>query len=70
MADITDQLSPTGQQAVTVAVHDDPHDLTQPRGKQDWQLDAHGIWYPSPEAATSTRMYVASARAIDVGHVA
>ena len=49
---------------------DSRHDLTQPRGKQDWQLDAHGIWYPSPEAATSTRMYVASARAIDVGHVA
>ena len=46
MADITDHLSPTGRQVVTVAVHDDPHDLTQPRGKQDWQLDAHGIWYP------------------------
>src|SRR3978361_2365907 len=35
MADITDQLSPTGQQVVTVAVHDDQHNTTQPRGKHD-----------------------------------
>lgn len=46
MADITDWLSETGPQVVTVAVTDDPQDLTQPRGKQDWQLEAHGIWYP------------------------
>jgi beta-galactosidase/beta-glucuronidase len=46
MADITEHLSPSGRQVLTVAVKDDPHDLTQPRGKQDWQLEAHGIWYP------------------------
>lgn len=46
VADITESLSSTGTQVVTVAVRDDPHDLTQPRGKQDWQLQAHGIWYP------------------------
>ena len=27
-------------------VVDDPHDLTKPRGKQDWQLEPHAIWYP------------------------
>ena len=25
---------------------DDPGDLTKPRGKQDWQLNPHAIWYP------------------------
>ncbi len=25
---------------------DDPGDLEKPRGKQDWQLEPHSIWYP------------------------
>lgn len=45
-ADITDLLLPDGPQTLTVRVRDDPLDLTQPRGKQDWQLEPHGIWYP------------------------
>jgi beta-galactosidase/beta-glucuronidase len=45
-ADITDLLDPSGQQTVSVQVEDDPHDLTKPRGKQDWQLEPHSIWYP------------------------
>jgi beta-galactosidase/beta-glucuronidase len=34
--------------AVTVVVRagDDPQDLEKPRGKQDWQLEPHSIWYP------------------------
>ena len=44
--DITSVLNPDGKQIVTVWAHDDPHDLAKPRGKQDWQLDAHSIWYP------------------------
>jgi beta-galactosidase/beta-glucuronidase len=31
---------------VVVRAEDDPHDLTKPRGKQDWQLEPHSIWYP------------------------
>ncbi|HUR35149.1 MAG TPA: glycoside hydrolase family 2 TIM barrel-domain containing protein [Vicinamibacterales bacterium] len=31
---------------IVVRAEDDPHDLTKPRGKQDWQLEAHSIWYP------------------------
>ena len=31
---------------ITVRAEDDPHDLTKPRGKQDWQLEPHSIWYP------------------------
>jgi len=45
-ADITLLLDPGGRQRVTVMVFDDPHDLTKPRGKQDWQLEPHAIWYP------------------------
>lgn len=45
-ADITDVLDPSGDQVVTVWVEDDPHELTKPRGKQDWQLEPHSIWYP------------------------
>jgi beta-galactosidase/beta-glucuronidase len=45
-ADITDALRPEGPQTVAVCAHDDPADLSKPRGKQDWQLQPHGIWYP------------------------
>ena len=45
-ADITHQLDPSGRQCVTLRAEDDPHDLTQPRGKQDWQLEPHALWYP------------------------
>ena len=45
-ADITSFLRADGVQTVTVQVVDDPHDLTKPRGKQDWQLEPHAIWYP------------------------
>lgn len=45
-ADITDALRADGQQLVTVYVEDDPFDLAKPRGKQDWLLEPHSIWYP------------------------
>ena len=44
-ADITDLLV-DGLQTVVVCADDDPHDLSKPRGKQDWQLEPHSIWYP------------------------
>jgi beta-galactosidase/beta-glucuronidase len=31
---------------IVVRVEDDPQDLAKPRGKQDWQLEPHSIWYP------------------------
>jgi hypothetical protein len=31
---------------VVVRALDDPDDLAKPRGKQDWQLEPHSIWYP------------------------
>lgn len=30
---------------VVVRAQDDPHDLTVPRGKQDWLPEPHAIWY-------------------------
>lgn len=44
--DITSVLNPDDRQRVTVWAEDDPFDLAKPRGKQDWQLQPHSIWYP------------------------
>ncbi|MBC8165717.1 MAG: glycoside hydrolase family 2, partial [Bryobacteraceae bacterium] len=44
--DITDLLQREGKQVVIVRAYDDPADLAKPRGKQDWQLEPHSIWYP------------------------
>jgi beta-galactosidase/beta-glucuronidase len=43
--DITSFLRSGGEHVVTVRAFDDPHDLAKPRGKQDWQLEPHSIWY-------------------------
>lgn len=45
-ADITDMLTGSGPQEVVVRAEDDPLDLAKPRGKQDWKLESHSIWYP------------------------
>src|SRR4029077_15855821 len=45
-ADITDALAQSGPQQVVVRAIDDPLDLGKPRGKQDWLLEPHAIWYP------------------------
>jgi len=44
-ADITDVLTSSETQTVVVRAEDDPRDLTQPRGKQDWEETPHAIWY-------------------------
>ena len=43
--DITGFLAAVGPHVITVRALDDPHDLAKPRGKQDWQLEPHAIWY-------------------------
>ncbi len=35
-----------GALEIVVRADDDPADLMKPRGKQDWQLNPHSIWYP------------------------
>lgn len=45
--DLTDAVDLTGREerVLVVRVEDDPRDVTQPRGKQDWHDAPHGIWY-------------------------
>jgi beta-galactosidase/beta-glucuronidase len=44
--DITDVLDPTAtEHTVVVRAEDDALDAAQPRGKQDWRLEPHSIWY-------------------------
>jgi beta-galactosidase/beta-glucuronidase len=43
--DVTALVSDGDDHVLVVRADDDPHDLTQPRGKQDWHEDAHAIWY-------------------------
>ncbi|MET0791368.1 MAG: sugar-binding domain-containing protein, partial [Polyangiaceae bacterium] len=46
-ADITDALkADRTDHTIVVWAEDDPGDLSKPRGKQDWQLEPHSIWYP------------------------
>jgi hypothetical protein len=45
-ADVTDVLASSGPHTIVVRAEDDPHDLAKPRGKQDWLLEPHAIWYP------------------------
>ncbi|MCG5215603.1 glycoside hydrolase family 2 TIM barrel-domain containing protein [Streptosporangium soli] len=43
--DVTDALVPGDEQVIVVRVEDECDDTTQPRGKQDWRDEPHGIWY-------------------------
>jgi beta-galactosidase/beta-glucuronidase len=43
--DITNALSSKGEQVLVIRAEDAPLDLAQPRGKQDWQVQPHSIWY-------------------------
>jgi beta-galactosidase/beta-glucuronidase len=45
--DITGAISDFSRpQEIVVRAEDDPADLAKPRGKQDWRLRPHSIWYP------------------------
>jgi beta-galactosidase/beta-glucuronidase len=44
--DVSDFLHADSEHEIVVRAHDDPADLAKPRGKQDWQLEPHSIWYP------------------------
>ncbi|WP_165068347.1 glycoside hydrolase family 2 protein [Marisediminicola senii] len=43
--DVTDQIGGDDPHLLVVRAEDDPHDVGQPRGKQDWHEDPHVIWY-------------------------
>lgn len=43
--DITELVRSDADMVLVVRAEDDPHDVSQPRGKQDWLEDPHVIWY-------------------------
>jgi len=43
--DLTRRIYTGGEHELVVRAHDDPLDLSKPRGKQDWQIEPHSIWY-------------------------
>lgn len=44
-ADITTALRSHAEQVIVIRAEDAPLDLSQPRGKQDWQEQPHNVWY-------------------------
>jgi beta-galactosidase/beta-glucuronidase len=45
-ADVTDAMrAGASEHLLVVRAEDDPADLAQPRGKQDWQERPHAVWY-------------------------
>lgn len=55
--DITDWIRGLDSFELCVRVFDDPHDLAKPRGKQDWELEPHSIWYPRTTGIWQTVWY-------------
>ena len=45
-AELTSFSRDGAELTVVVRAEDDPLALDQPRGKQDWKLEPHSIWYP------------------------
>ena len=43
--DVTAHVTGDTEHTLVVRAEDDPHDATQPRGKQDWHEAPHAIWY-------------------------
>jgi beta-galactosidase/beta-glucuronidase len=66
--DITDYLTEQGPQLLIVRAEDDPHDLAKPRGKQDWQVEPHSIWYPRTTGIWQT-VWLEQVPAISIGHI-
>lgn len=67
-ADITTALHEDGPQKITVWVEDDPHDLGKPRGKQDWLLEPHSIWYPRTTGIWQT-VWLERVPGMYIGHI-
>ena len=67
--DLTAQAHSSPEIEIVVRAEDDPHDRTNPRGKQDWQLEPHSIWSPRTSGIWQTvwletlpSAYIASVR--------
>jgi beta-galactosidase/beta-glucuronidase len=69
--DITDALSTERGdiQSLVVRAEDDPLDVAQPRGKQDWQVDPHVIWYHRTTGIWQT-VWLEAVPAVSIAHLA
>jgi beta-galactosidase/beta-glucuronidase len=63
------ELVQGGNCEIVVRTDDDPHDLAKPRGKQDWQLEPHSIWYPRTSGIWQT-VWLENVPAIRIDRVA
>jgi beta-galactosidase/beta-glucuronidase len=54
---------------IIVRSEDDPSDLAKPRGKQDWQLEPHSIWYPRTSGIWQT-VWLEKVSATRIGRLA
>src|SRR5205085_8741199 len=66
--DITELLPTTGPCEIVVRAEDDPGDLAKPRGKQDWQVEPHSIWYPRTTGIWQT-VWLEVVPAASIAHV-
>jgi beta-galactosidase/beta-glucuronidase len=66
--DITD-LTHGGACEIIVQAEDDPQDLCKSRGKQDWQLEPHSIWYPRTTGIWQT-VWIERVPPTRIGHLA
>ncbi len=55
--DITRLVVPGQYTTLCIRAEDDPGDLAKPRGKQEWQLEPHSIWYPRTSGIWQTVWY-------------
>jgi beta-galactosidase/beta-glucuronidase len=69
--DITDAISDERGdiQSLVVRAEDDPLDVAQPRGKQDWQVDPHVIWYHRTTGIWQP-VWLEAVPAVSIAHVA
>jgi beta-galactosidase/beta-glucuronidase len=67
--DVTEIVTEAGLPLeLVVRAEDDPLDVSQPRGKQDWQPTPHGIWYERTTGIWQP-VWLEAAPALHVAHV-
>lgn len=67
-ADLTDAVVDREEHVVVVRAEDDPDAVDQPRGKQDWRDEPHGVWYERTSGIWQPVWveYVAAQRIVDI----
>ena len=56
-----------GEIEIVIRASDDPTDISQPRGKQDWSDDPHGVWYPRDNRPVAAGLAGSPAGSVYIG---